>query len=288
MAAIQSADLQALIQTKIAGFLQKPLTAASAFMSLGCRVFDTATPLSVPTLSTDVAGVTWIGESETIPEATGPGFGAVTLMPSTMKSVKTLRRFSNESLREASLALDSIIQEGLVNAVARVLDAQFFSANGDGIATPKGIFGWTGVQTKTSTVTGSYAVDDLFDVSGMALATNLPQSSLKWLMSPATFSTLRKTKAGTGLNSYLLQTDLTAEGTYRLLGSPVVVHANVPNNKVVLLNPGAIAIARDAAPTVKVDASRYFETDETAIRVASRFDWKPLDPQQVIWADPVS
>lgn len=60
------------------------------------------------------------------------------LLPSTMKSIKVLTRFSNELARQSVVALDAALEARLVRDVAATLDTQLFSDSGDGIATPKG------------------------------------------------------------------------------------------------------------------------------------------------------
>lgn len=87
-----------------------------------------------------------MGRNEQIPQA-DPDFGEVTLLPTTMKSVKTLTRFSNELARQSVVNLDAALRDRLVTDVAAKLDAQFFSASGDGTTTPQGMFAWVGTQT---------------------------------------------------------------------------------------------------------------------------------------------
>ena len=80
-----------LLQTQVANLLVQPLEAASVVLSSGAQIFDTASPLRIPKLTTG-ATVGFVGEGELIPEA-DVDFGEVTLMPSTRKSIKTLIRF---------------------------------------------------------------------------------------------------------------------------------------------------------------------------------------------------
>ena len=52
-----------------------------------------------------------------------PTFDEVTLLPTTMKSVKVLTRFSNELARQSVIALDAALRNRLVTDVANVVDA---------------------------------------------------------------------------------------------------------------------------------------------------------------------
>ena len=88
-----------------------------------------------------------------------------------MKSIKTLTRYSNELARQSVIALDAALKERLVKDVADTLDAQLFSACGDGITKPKGLFAYAGVQNVA--VAGALTLDHLLDAQGLALAANV-------------------------------------------------------------------------------------------------------------------
>jgi HK97 family phage major capsid protein len=223
----------------------------------------------------------WIGENELITEA-DVGFDEVTLLPSTMKSVKVITMFSNELARQSVVALDAALRDRLVTDVAAKLDAQFLSASGDGITTPKGLFAYSGVQTVP--VAGSISLDALLDAWSKALAANVSLSSLRWVMQPVK---LRKIKSTAG--EYLLQPDPTADGVFRLWGAPVSVTARVPDTtggtrtaRAALVDISQIAVARDLAPSVKVLTERYAEYDQLALRVVARYDAAPLNPEAIV------
>lgn len=84
------------------------------------------------------------------------------------------------------------------------------------------------------------------------------------------------TSRGIGRNS-----QGTAEGAERLFGIPVTVTSRIPTGKAVLADMSLVAVARDMAPTVVIDSSRYFDTDEVALRVVARFDLALLQPKAV-------
>src|SRR5690606_33294666 len=109
----------------------------------------------------------WHGENELIDEV-DPEFDEISLLPSTMKSIKTLTRYSNELARQSVVALDAAIKERLVKDVADAMDRQLFSASGDGISTPLGLFAYAGVQELP--VDGALDLDDLLDAQGLAMA----------------------------------------------------------------------------------------------------------------------
>lgn len=272
-----------LTATQVQKILVQPLEQASVFLAAGPRIFDTAGPLRIPKAPT-IQTVGFVGENEEIPEL-DPDFGEVSLMPSTMKSLKTLTRYSNELARQSVVALDAALKDRLVGDVAAAIDTQLLSASGDGATTPRGLFAWSGTQTIA--VGGPLTLDVLLDAWGLALAANVNLAGLRWLMQPRDFVKLRKVKDTTG--QYLLQPDPTADGVFRLWGAPVLVTARVPNTtggsptgRAALLDFSQVAVARDAAPTVKILDQTFGHYDQQAIRVTARYDAAPLNPQAAV------
>lgn len=56
-----------------------------------------------------------------------------------MESVKVLTRCSNAMARQSVVSLDAALRDRMVRDVAAKIDAQLFSATGDGITLPKGM-----------------------------------------------------------------------------------------------------------------------------------------------------
>ena len=282
--AVSTTNATELTQQQVAKILIKPLEEAAKFLAAGPRVFDTASELRIPKLGGPTT-VTWVGENEQIPEA-NPDFDEVVLLPSTMKSLKTLTRYSNELARQSVVALDAALKDRLVTDVATKLDAQLFSASGDGIVTPQGLFAWTGTQNLA--VGGVLELDDLHDAEALALGENVNPSQLKWVMTSRELIKLRKIKATDG--NYIVQPDVTAAGGYSLLGHPVIVSNRVPDDtaptpdtgRAALVDFSQVAVARDVAPTVKILDQTFGDFDQMAIRVVCRYDAKPLNPEAVI------
>ena len=89
-----------LTQEQVQKVLVKPLEQASVFLAAGVRYFDTnGSPVRIPKLGGPTSP-SFVGENEEIPEV-DPSFDEITLLPSTLKSVKTLTRFSNELARQS-------------------------------------------------------------------------------------------------------------------------------------------------------------------------------------------
>jgi len=263
----------------------------SQFLSCGPTVISTAGPVRLPKATKyDGSDLGWTGESELIPELDAE-FEEISLMPSTMKSVKVITRYSNELARQSVISLDSAIKARMVGDVAAKLDTQFFSAGGDGITTPRGLFNLPGTQSVS--VGGALSYDVLLDAWGKALGANVNMTSLKWVMTPSDFVGLRKIKDAGG--KYVMQPDVTADGVFRLFGSPVVVTSRVPNTsgdkptgRAALVDFSQVVVAQDLAPSVTILKERYADYDEQAIRVVSRYDVGALNPEAVVVLDKIT
>lgn len=281
--AVSTSSASELTQEQVAKILVKPLEEAAKFLAAGPRIFDTSGELRIPKLGGPTT-VTWVAENEQIPEA-NPDFDEVTLLPSTMKSLKTLTRYSNELARQSVVALDAALKDRLVTDVAAKLDGQLFGAGGDGTTTPQGLFAWAGTQTLT--VGGALELDDLHDAEALALGENVNPAGLRWVMRSRELVALRKIKDTT--DRYIVQPDVTTAGGYTLLGHPVIVSNRVPDTtdqtptgRAALVDFSQVAVARDLAPTVKILDQTYGDYDQMAIRVVCRYDAKPLNAEAVV------
>ena len=87
--AVSTATAPELTAEQVQRILVQPLQQASAFLAAGPRLFDSAGPLRIPKLGGPVTDPGWTGENELIPER-DVDFDEITLLPSTMKSVKVL------------------------------------------------------------------------------------------------------------------------------------------------------------------------------------------------------
>ena len=261
-----------LLQEQVASLLVQPLEAASVVLSSGPRIFDTASPLRIPKL-TSGASVGFVAEGGEIPEA-GVDFGEVVLMPSTRTSLKCLIRFTNELLRQSVIGLDATLKQRLVTDVANALDTALLTGAGAD-ASITGLIHQTDVQTGILDVTDA---DCLLDAIALASAAEVQPN--RWFISGADFISLRKLKDLQ--DRYLLESDVTKDVTYRLFGIPVTVTNKLATGTAILCDTSMIAIARDLAPSVTLLSERYAEFDEQAIRVVTRYDLGLLHPEGVI------
>lgn len=272
-----------LTAEQVQSILVRPLEDASQFLAAGPRIFDTdGNTVRIPKLGATETP-SWHGENEQIDEIE-TDFDEITLLPSTMKSVKTLTRYSNELARQSVIALDSTLRERLVRGVADKLDHAFIAGTGGSPSgtEPVGLLNYSGTQKITGV--GALTLDDLIDAWGLALAANVNMASLRWWVRPETFTTLRKVK---DLDErYQLQPDPTQDGVFRLFGVPVTVTSRLPIDDdtcaVILADFSQIAVARDQAPTVKILDQTFGDYDQMAIRVTARYDAAPMNAEAVV------
>lgn len=277
--AVSTTTAAELTNDQVSTILTAPLEQRSVFLAAGPTIFDTnGSPVRIPSIpGSEQDALQWVGENELIPEV-DPDFGETTLLPSTMKSVKTITRYSNEMARQSIVSLDKVLQDRLVADVAGKLDAQFLSDQGDGITTPRGIFAYEGVEDVDATA--GFDVDTLLAAQGVALEAHVDLSRLALFVRPGDLMALRGLKDNDG--RYLLQWDATEAGGYRILGMNTLVSAHVPEGRAAIADMSQIAVARDLDPTVKILTERYADYDQQAIRVVARYDAGPLNPAGIV------
>jgi len=266
-----TATLPALQQAQIQSLLVQPLESESVFLASGPKIIDANGPIRIPRIASGLT-VGFVGEGAQIPESS-VGLDEVSMLPSTLKSLKVISRVTSEVLRSSAQSLDAILKQRLATDTAKALDVALFTGNGNS-NTIKGLLNQTGVA---SGVLDATKTDSLLDGIGIARANEVKPN--RWFLSPADYLAIRKIKDTSG--KYILQPDLTATGQEVLFGVPVTVTAQIPTGKAVLVDMNFVAVARDMSPSITVDSSRYFDTDEVALRVVCRYDLALLQPKAV-------
>lgn len=275
-----------LTQEQVQKVLVQPLEQASTFLSAGVTIVDSHGPIRFPKgpQPLDPSELPFTGEGEEIPEQDAD-FSELKLLPSTMKSVKTLTRFTAELARSSVVALDAALKSRLVGDVAAKVDAQAWSASGDGITTPRGLFAQPGIQTLP--VGGALTLDHLLDAQAMALAENANPEAMKFVLTSGDFVRLRKLKDGDG--RYQLNPDPTQPGKYTLFGIPVIVTNRIPDTsgqtptgRAALVDFSNVVVVRDVESSVKILDQTFATTDEIGIRCVTRLDFGLTQPKSAI------
>ncbi|WP_418601573.1 phage major capsid protein [Mycolicibacterium sp. SCSIO 43805] len=274
-----------LIQSQVANLLVQPLEQMSTFLAAGPVVLDSSSPVRVPRV---VNGVTagFVAEGAQITDG-DVAFDEVTLLPSTLKGLKVLVKLSNELIRTSVVGLEAVLQNRLVTDVAHALDAALWDGAGTS-NTIKGILRASGIATGTLDLTDA---DSLID--GIATAQGNKVNPTHWVMTSASFATLRKLKiAEPGSTSdqdfrqYLFDPTGIQGGTaFRLFGLPVIITDNIPNvtakARVALVDMSKVVVARDVDAEVKILDQTWGDYDSIGIRVVSRWDTALLQDEAV-------
>lgn len=262
-----------LIQEQVASLLVQPLEAASVVLASGPRIFDSAEPLRIPTLTAGISAG-FVAENAQIPDE-DVTFGEIKLMPSDRKSIKAITKFSNEALRQTTVGLDAVLKARLVRDVASALDSALLTGDGSN----KSI---TGITEQTGVSTGTLDASDpdsILDAIGTAAANEVEPNRL--FLSSADFTSLRKVKAS-GTGNYLVQPDITGAARYALFGVPVTVTNRLDTGTAILADMSEVAVVRDIAPSVTLLSELYAANDQQGIRVVCRFDLGLLHPEGVV------
>lgn len=273
-----------LTREQVVALLVEPLLAESVVLAAGPRIFTTSggAPIKIPKIDvynlgtgTGASATYWHGENQLITEA-DPTYAEVTLLPSTLKSVKVIHRFSNELARLAVVDIANALKAALVRRVALAVDRAFLIGEGTN-NTPKGLTNMAGIQTLAY---GTLEVDDIIDAVGLAMGANASPSV--WFCHPTAFTTLSKQRETATSGQYLLQPDPTEAGVMRLRGLPVRVTTQIPAGTLLLVDMAQVAVGRDLDASVTLLSERYADFDQLALRVVARFDIAALNPQGIV------
>lgn len=277
-----------LTRPQVAELLVEPLLAAAVVLQAGPRIFDSAggVPLRIPKIATWTLADPWRAENTAIAES-DPAYGELVLLPSSLKSLKVIHRFSNELARHSVLGIANALQDALVRRIALALDGAFLVGAGTA-NTVLGLANQTGVQAMAAV--GTPTVDDLYDAENLLMAANGDPATAVWFMAPRDLTSLRKQREGAGTGAYLLQPSPTEAGRTTLLGHPVYVTTQIPTNggagtnesRIILADMQQVAVGRDMDPTVKLLEERYGDFDQLALRVTARWDIGLLNAAGVV------
>ena len=280
--AVDTQNAKELTQEQVLTTLLQPLTEQSKFLAAvpAANIHDTAGPLRIPRGfdPIDPAALEWVPENGQIPEVT-PDAGEAHLLPSTMRSVKVIVRYSNEMARQSIVSLDAAIQSRLVEDTLAKLDAQLLGTGGDGLTTPKGVGSWT--VGETVAVDGALDLNALLNAQLIASEANVDPDALTLIVNPRDYMPLRSAVDGDG--HYLLQPDPTRGGfIVGPLGMSLVVSPRVTQGTATVVDMTKVHVARDLLSSVKVLTERYADYDQQAIRVVTRVDADLLYPEAAV------
>lgn len=280
MAIEVSEDNGTLLQSQVADLLVQPLEQQSTFLAAGPQIIDSSDQVRIPRLTSGTTAA-FVAEGAQIADG-NVAFDEVTLLPSTLKGLKTIVRLSNELIRQSVVGLESVLRTRLVTDVGQALDAALWDGAGTS-NTIKGIFRQPGIATGVLNLSDP---DSLID--GLATAQGNKVSPTHWVMTSSSWATLRKNKiAATGSKQYLFDPNGgIAGGTeLRLFGLKVIVTDNIPvataKARVALVDMSKVVVARDVNAEVKILDQTWGDYDSIGIRVVSRWDVALLQAKAV-------
>lgn len=281
--AVDTQNTPELTSEQVATMLTEPLTRFSTFLAAGPTFHDTngskvRIPKGFAPVTDEILANNWHGENEQINEVDPDMGDEIELLPDTMKSIKTLTRFSNELARQSIISLEQALQNRLVRDVAEAFDTRFLSNTGDGVTTPMGMFAWPGVETITAT---EFDLDTIMDGYGLFLGNYGHTEGLRLFIRSDDYMTLRKLKDNNG--RYILQPDMSTGGiVVPALGATLGVSNKIPEGNAALVDMQSVAVARDLNPSVKILTERYADYDQQAIRVVARYDAGLTDDRAMV------
>lgn len=277
-----------LVPENVSGEIIELLRPVSVVRSMGARVI----PLPGGNLTTNRratgAQFGYVGEQQDV-QATGQTYGQMKL---SAKKFAGLVPISNDLLRSASVAVDTLVRDDIVEGAAAAEDLHFLRSTG-GENTPLGLryqavgtsFESQLILTMTASPTIQRVDDDLGALELAMMNNNLDPSVAYWVMSPRSAMHLTNLRDGNGNKVYPEM----AGGMLRR--KPVKVTNNIPQNlgaggnasEIGLVHPshviigeqGTMAIATSTEAAYK-DANNQmqaaFSRDETLMRLIMHHD----------------
>jgi len=209
-------------ETLSADFIEL-LTPQTAVRSLN----PTLAPLPNGSLSmSGIAGgatASYIGEQQNMPKT------EVTMrqVKLTAKKLAALVPISNDLIRYASVAADTIVRDDMLRAVAQAEDSAFIRANGTSY-TPKGLLNWCVAANKfnaNATINLANVTDDLKKLKGLLEDGNVRMLRPAWILNPRSKRYLEFVRDANG--NFAFREEINAG---KLLGYPFRATTLVPKN----------------------------------------------------------
>ena len=205
----------------------------------------------------------FVAEAAPIPDA-AQQFAEVVL---TTDKVATIGKYSFETLQQPEAA--RLVVESLSRSVTRSANAAYLNS----ASAPSGLLTTAGIVDGGTVGTN---LDELVDaVSGIesdgGAATHV-------IASPNAWAALSKLKTATDSEANLLGAGLAA-GQRSLLGVPVLVSADMPSNKLLVLDKSAVIAAQSPVRLTRSEDA-YFANDVVGIKVIWRIGWAVDAPGQ--------
>ena len=205
----------------------------------------------------------------------------------TFRKAAALSRASNEVLADSNPAIREVLEYDLRRTLGALIDQQFLSGNGTA-PNLRGIRNFTGVTATSLGVNGATpTLDDIANAIQRAEQNNSKPDAI--FMHPRTWAVFREVKDTQ--TRYQLSPDPTQDARKQLFGVPVYLSSQIAINETVgtstdcswiaVAQMDQIAVGRRQDINVAYSESRYFEFDQTAVRVTARFAIAPINEEGI-------
>lgn len=275
-----------LVPTTLARALYEYMEASNGIWRAPCTRLTTSTGenMDFPKLGAHAIG------TQVIAQGTAIGGTDPTFLKMTLAAFKygQLTVVASEAITDTAVDLSSFLGRDLGRGLGRVVATDLVV--GTGTAEPLGIMAAT-TGAGTIATGGSLiapTVEKLIDLQYSVVDAYRSSGSSGWLMHDSSAGTLRKLRDGAGgtIGNFLWEPSLTSgimNGTPdRLLGFPVYTDSNVAsaasNAKIIGFGDFSTYYIRTVGNVViESDSSRYFDTDQVAVRAKTRVDGDSID-----------
>jgi HK97 family phage major capsid protein len=268
-----------LVPTVAASEIIGMLSTGGVARKSGVRIWPMADAqkLSVA-VATAFPTVQFLGQN-TADTATDPDLAPISF---DLKTRRALVVFPNEMIRRTTPAMDIVVTELLGEAFAAHEDTIFFAASAasNGPTPFYSTSGTTPVFVGGSANGGNLAYADILAVLAAAGAASAAPPFV-WYMSPRTFY-LRVLGLEDGAGHPIVQPDASAPIGFRLFGYPIYVSPAIPNNLangsgtnqsyIAFTNPKYLHIAESGNIEIATSVERYFELNQTALKIVQGLD----------------
>ena len=276
--------------TTDAGFakpLVEPQTYTADFLELlrNATVFDKlkgyrSVPFNVK-INGQLTGGTaqWVGEGKAKP-LTNPTFGSVDIKEHKLAAITV---YTQELMRRADPAIDSLVRDDLIAAAAELIDKTFLDATAGDDNRPAGVLNGAEKVVSTGKTAEQYEAD-FMSLIGKFVDANLSTDGSYFLMSETLAMQLALLRDALG-NSYFH--GMNFAGSRSLLGIPVITSKSI-GNKVILVKMSEILVAQDGGVDVSysdqatlVDGAtthNLWQENKFAVRVEKFITWAKRRP----------
>lgn len=249
-----------LTPEEVGSLVVQPVERASVAMQIATVVQTNSGEFRIPIVTNDAIAA-WTPEGSDITPSDA-GVDEITVKPDKLAALSII---SNELANDSSPAAKELVGASIGRDLARKVDAAFFALST--LNGPDGIESITYQSTTTTTLTNTDAFAE-----AISLAENEGATVTAFVANSATVLALSKVKRETGSNEPLLQPDPTLPTRRQILGVPLwsVPDTVVPDDVVWAIDGTRVFVILRQDVDLRVDESRYFESDRLGIRATMR------------------